>query len=175
MHTNRIPALFALVAAVALVACERAREDPATSSPSTGYDVPFASEAELATRLSGLCLDAREANQPLLIEFSAAWCSDCRRLHEMKQEPALAEELDAWPAVIVNVGRFDRHRPLLDSLGVESIAHWEVLAPTSCEEAIDTWPRLARRTLEVSSGAARNLSPADLARWLAKLRGDYQS
>ena len=42
MHTNRIPALFALVAAVALVACERAQEDPATSSPPTGYDVPFA-------------------------------------------------------------------------------------------------------------------------------------
>ena len=94
MQTNRIPALFALVAVVALVACERAREDPATSSPSAGYDVPFASEAELATLLSGLCMNAREANQPLLIEFSAAWCSDCRRLHEMKQEPALAEELD---------------------------------------------------------------------------------
>ena len=103
MHTNRIPALFALVAAVALVACERAREDPAASSPSTGYDVPFASEAELATRLSGLCIDARGANQPLLIEFSAAWCSDCRRLHAMKQEPALAEEKHEIPeAVIVN-------------------------------------------------------------------------
>ena len=104
-------------------------------------------------------------DQPLLVEFSAAWCSDCRKLHGMKQDPALGEELGRWPKIVVNVGRFDRHRKLLASLGVESIAHWEVFAPSTCTAQIDEWPNLGERTLEVSSGEAKDLTPDVLARW----------
>ena len=174
------PVRLILLALLALLtffvaACERDDEIPTSAAPATAYDVPFRSDAQLATLLIGTCQRARDAGRPMLIEFSAAWCSDCRRLHEMKQAPPLAEELEAWPKVVVNVGRFDRHRELLASLRVESIAHWEVLAPTRCDAQILDWPSLARRTLEVSSGAARDLSPTDLAGWLAKLRSDYQS
>jgi len=155
-----------------LAACEQAEAPLAADED---YDAPFRSDAELATQLADLCRLARDRDQPLLVEFSAAWCSDCRKLHGMKQDPALGEELGRWPKIVVNVGRFDRHRKLLASLGVESIAHWEVFAPSTCTAQIDEWPNLGERTLEVSSGEAKDLTPDVLARWLAKLRTDYQS
>ena len=171
MHANPTPALVALLATSWVLACEPASPgDPDPPSPTAAYDVPFRSDTELSRELVSVCRAAREAGRPLLVEFSAAWCSDCRRLHEMKRAPALADELARWPAIVVNVGRFDRHRPLLATLGVESIAHWEVMAPARCTEPIGSWPTVARRTLEVSSGAARDLTPRDLAQWLAAIR-----
>lgn len=176
MHTNPILALVPLLASLAGLGCEPARDgEPDRPSLPTAYDVPFRSDAALSTELEELCEAARAARRPLLVEFSAAWCSDCRRLHEMKQAPALAGELAEWPWIVVNVGRFDRHRPLLAALGVESIAHWEVMAPTRCDVPVALWPSLARRTLEVSSGAARDLTASDLARWLAAIRTDERS
>ncbi len=171
MHANPTLALVALLATLSALACEpTSRDEPSPASGPAAYDVPLRDDAELSRELAALCRSARHAGRPFLVEFSAAWCSDCRRLHEMKQAPSLADELDLWPALVVNVGRFDRHRPLLAELDVESIAHWEVIAPTRCDEPIASWPTVARRTLEVSSGAARDLTPADLARWLATIR-----
>lgn len=171
MHANSILAPILLFAALSVLACEPGHDDDSTGPRSpTAYDAPFRSDAQLRAELDALCRTARKAGRPLLVEFSAAWCSDCRRLHEMKQDPALASELVEWPSIVVNVGRFDRHRPLLATLRVASIAHWEVLAPSDCDKPIGGWPSLARRTLEVSSGAARNLAPSDLAGWLSAIR-----
>ena len=171
MHATPPLALITVLATFWALACEPAGPgDPGTPPPSTAYDVPFRSDAELSSELASLCRTASDTGRPLLVEFSAAWCSDCRRLHEMKHAPSLADELARWPAIVVNVGRFDRHRPLLAKLGVESIAHWEVMAPARCGEPIEAWPTVARRTLEVSSGAARDLTPRDLAGWLAAVR-----
>ena len=144
--------------------------DANTATTASAYDAPFRSEAELATAIDAVCRASSHREQPLLLEFSAAWCSDCRALQKMKRNPTLAGELEAWPRLTVNVGRFDRHRDLLAALGVESIAHWAILAPQDCDAPVGTWPRRAQRTLEVSSGAARHLTPDDLARWLADLR-----
>ena len=148
----------------------------ASLPPKQAYDVPLRSDEELAGALESLCAESQSSEPGLaLVEFSASWCSDCRKLHDMKQTSPLAETLDGWPHITINVGRFDRHRPLLDALRVEKIAHWSIFAPTDCAEPITRWPRLSRRTLEVSSGPARNLSPQDLADWLASLRKPYQS
>lgn len=175
MHIHPIVSLLALVVLLPLLACEPTTGDETAPSPPTDYDAPFRTDAQLTAELETRCHSARDAGRPLLLEFSAAWCSDCRKLHAMKQDALLAEELEEWETVVVNVGRFDRHRPLLAALGVESIAHWEVLAPTRCDTPIGTWPSLARRTLEVSSGDARDLTPGDLADWLSRLRAAYQS
>jgi thiol-disulfide isomerase/thioredoxin len=155
-----------------LLACSASDRDADEPGPAgDAYAAPFRSDAELRALLDATCRMARQEDEPrVLIEFSAAWCSDCRRLHEMKQAPTLARELEAWPRVVVNVGRFDRHRDLLDALGVTSIAHWSVFEPTRCDAPLPAWPRRASRTLEVSSGAARDLTPEDLADWLAEQR-----
>ena len=141
------------------------------SGGGSAYDVPLRTAVDLEREIAAVCREAtRDAARPVLVEFSAAWCGDCRKLAGMKREPALARELARWPHLDVNVARFDRHRGLLDALGVESIAHWAILAPDDCSQPLAAWPRIADRTLEVSSGAARTLSAADLAAWLAALR-----
>ena len=143
-------------------------DDPIAATPAR-YAAPLRSDAELASELQSLCEQAGP-DRPVLVEFSAAWCSDCQRLQVMKREEALAAELAQWPHTTVNVGRFDRHRNILDAMAIESIAHWSVLASESCREPIQHWTRIADRTLEVSSGEARSLTPDDLARWLRRLR-----
>ncbi len=142
--------------------------DDESASTLPRYAAPLRSDAELADLLQRLCEQA--GDHPVLVEFSAAWCSDCQRLQEMKRSETLAVELEQWPQVTVNVGRFDRHRDVLDAMAIESIAHWSILAPGgSCLQPIQHWTRIADRTLEVSSGEARSLTPADLARWLRRL------
>jgi len=143
---------------------------PPTAFPPTTYDIPFRTDAELDRAIGHVCRDAVERDRPLLLEFSAAWCSDCRKLNDMKANVDLAAELSEWPSLTVNVGRFDRHTELMASLEIESIAHWSIFTPSNCDAPVSSWPRSAARTLEVSSGAARNLTPRDLAEWLATFR-----
>ena len=88
----------------------------------------------------------------------------------MKQEAVLAEELRAWPNVTINVGMFDLHRDLLDAFGIQKIANWSVFQPQNCNEPFEDWPRIESRTIEPSSGAERDASPAALARWLRGFR-----
>lgn len=162
--------VVALATSLTFFGCTTETEPEEPSQEPLPYDVPLRSDAELANAIDALCRDAVERGRPGLVEFSASWCGDCRKLHGMKQTPVLAAELESWPRMTINVGRFDRHRPLLSSLGVESIAHWAVLEPNDCRDDIASWRRLGERTLEVSSGAARDVSPEELAGWLEDLR-----
>lgn len=156
-----------LAIAVSALGCGAA-ESAETLSPI--YEVPVRTAAELAGDLAATCDEAVAAGRPLLLEFSAPWCSDCQRLHQMKRADALATELARWPKLVVNVGHFDLHTELLAAFEVKLIAHWAVLAPTDCDAPPATWPRLAERKLEPDSGAERTLSPADLASWLSSFR-----
>ena len=93
-----------------------------------GYTVPERSDDELSAALLDVCTEARDDAKPLLVEFSAPWCSDCRKLHQMKQDPALARELQRWATLTINVALFDRQcsptadrsekKPLLESVSL---------------------------------------------------------
>ncbi|MBW2498982.1 MAG: thioredoxin family protein [Deltaproteobacteria bacterium] len=141
-----------------------------TEPESLEYDTPLRSDAAVRARLASACRESIERNRPLLLEFSAPWCTDCQLLHTMKQRGALARELARWPAVVVNVNQFDRNVELLAAFGVERIAHWAVLAPRDCDRPAETWPRLVQQTLEPKSGAERGTPPDEIARWLVALR-----
>ena len=178
-HVFRFAAALTLVGVASfLTACEESNPPAEQAAPTSSasqprppaYDVPFRTDAELEVEIGALCVDSVNRERPLLLEFSAAWCSDCRKLNDMKSDRALAQELREWPSLTVNVGRFDRHTELMASLGVESIAHWAILEPGDCATPVETWARRAARTLEVSSGEARNLTPRDLAEWLSGFR-----
>ena len=124
----------------------------------------------MRAELDEACARAVADDRPLLIEFSAPWCSDCRRLDEMKRDRALARELADWPQVVVNVRQFDLHVDLLEAFGVRQIAHWTIAAPADCDAPAGDWPRLAERKLEPVSGAERSTTPVDLAAWLHQFR-----
>src|SRR6056297_3099252 len=74
---------LALPTCLSLAGCD----EPDSSTPAARYAVPMRSDAELAALLRELCEQAG-GDRPVLVEFSAAWCSDCQRLQEMKRAEA---------------------------------------------------------------------------------------
>lgn len=170
-------ALFISAAALTSAAAPAQSGSVPTSPRSAragGYETPLRNESQLATTLTNVCQLSRAQERPMLVEFSAPWCSDCQLLHRMKRAASLAAELSRWPVVVINVGRFDQHPALLEALDVRSIARWTILEPSDCNSPIEDWPRLAERTLEPDSGEARSVSPDDLADWLAGFRNPEQ-
>lgn len=147
-----------------------AEHDP--SSPKAGpvpYRVPERTPAELERDLARTCVEARENEKLVLLEFSAPWCKDCMRLQSMKQDPRVVQALTGYRELSVNVGDFDQHPSLLQAFGVRAIAHWELLEPTDCAAPPWRWRRLGHRTLEPETGKAK-VTPEDLASWLEARR-----
>lgn len=139
---------------------------PTTTPPQakTGYSIPDRTPEELDRGLRAACQQGSQSKQPLLIEFSAPWCGDCRRLAELKQEPALAKKLSEVPHYVVNVGHFDRHDGLLKDFKIRAIANWKIVETSDCSQPIADWPRLAGRTLEPQSG--KKITSSELVTWL---------
>ena len=157
-----IPITGLLLTIILLIGCSDPETRPYAAPPQTG--------AEVRAELADICQAAVANKQPVLVEFSAPWCSDCQRLQRMKQESVLVRELAEWPNATINVGRFDLHRDMLDSFGIEKIANWSIFQPTDCDAPFELWPRVISRTLEPSSGAERDTSPSQLAQWLRNFR-----
>jgi hypothetical protein len=166
-----------LVLALTGFACEsdrapRPSAESGPESPKAGplpYRVPERTPAELERELASTCVEARENDKLVLLEFSAPWCKDCVRLQSMKQEPRVVQALTAYRELSVNVGDFDQHPTLLQAFGVRAIAHWELLEPTDCAAPPWRWRRLGHRTLEPETGKTR-VTPEDLASWLEARR-----
>ena len=151
-----------LLLAGALAACSGEAEP----TPS-GLDAdPWAvlDEATLRARLAEARRRAEASDRRVLLEFVAAWCADCREVVRLsREEPARSVLEERYVTVYVEVGRFDRHRALIEAHGVDRIATLAVLDPTSGE-------RVAKTTLEPISGDARGLTSEELAAWLRNPR-----
>ena len=155
--------------AIALVGCnESHREEPVPE-----YAVPERTEDELRAALEATCRESLDREVLVLVEFSAPWCSDCQRLHQMKHAKALTTELEKWARLTVNVGMFDRHRATLAAFSIEKIANWSLFEPVDCDAPVEQWSRLMARTLEPSSGSERDTSPTQLAAWLRNIRESH--
>jgi len=116
--------------------------------------------------VAAACARAVEQSKPLLLEFSAPWCGDCRRVAQLKAEEPLKQTLTQVESVTLDVGRFDRHTDLLKAFDVRAIAHWVVLKPTTCETPPSQWPVLKSGTLEPVSGSSGPKTAQDIAQWL---------
>jgi hypothetical protein len=165
--TSAVPDDVPPVAASAAV--EQPPSTPSADANSTPpYAVPQRTAEEVAVALREACESAKAQQRPMLLEFGASWCNDCRRLGSLARIEPLAAELAKWQRVEVNITDPDPHEALLGSFGVRAIAHWEALVPTKCDVAAGRWKRVASRTVEPKR--ADVATAEQLANWLTTAR-----
>lgn len=129
------------------------------------------SPLELDTALKASCADAVEADKPMLLAFSAPWCGDCNVLRKLEEEDPLKTELAHWEKLVIDVGKFDRHKELIRHYGIGGIAFWVALKPTSCDKPVTNWPVLKSGTFEPDSNPDGPRTAEDVAAWLSSARG----
>jgi thiol:disulfide interchange protein len=160
--------------AAAVVPFETAPAPPASAGANESvapveYSTPLLDEPALARAIRSSCDAALASKRPVLLEFSAPWCEDCRVLERLKRRPALAVELARWQLLPINIGDGDAHPGLMRAFQVRAIAKLVVVAPSNCAAPIGTWPRGATRTLDGLSKHAEH-AEEELASWLASVR-----
>jgi thiol-disulfide isomerase/thioredoxin len=76
---------------------------PATPIPRE-YDEKADARADIRTALAA----SKQDGKPVLLDFGADWCPDCRVLEKLYRSPAVRSDLtSAYHLVLVNVGEFD--------------------------------------------------------------------
>lgn len=166
-------------AAFALLGCSG--EEPAPTSgaaPAELRAAPVAPPAywverddpTLAAEVRAACERALATERPVLLVFSAPWCKDCQLVRRWSTEAPLRDELARWEVVVADVGRMDRHRVFTDAFGVNGIAWWVAMRPTSCEGAPHRWHRLRDGLIEPATGGPALARPEALSQWLAEAR-----
>jgi thiol-disulfide isomerase/thioredoxin len=157
-----------------LYACAPNVSSPPITEPAPAPDRPDKpwvqrSDDDLDLALRAVCEQAIARSVPVLLQFSSEWCIDCKRLHAMSGVPPLQDELQRWATLVIDPGRFDRHRPLLDAFEVHRLATWIALRPSDCRSSVTTWPQLNRSSFEPVSGEP--VTEDQLVQWLTQARG----
>jgi len=155
------------------VAAERVPTGVAVTAPTlTQPRVAVAVErtpAELDAALRQACSQGLVDKEPLLLDFGANWCGDCKKLHIMKERAPIADELAHFQVVDINITDPDKHAALMRAYQVKAIARWVVLRPTDCSAPVTDWPRGATRVVEPSSSG--DATADQLVAWLRAARG----
>jgi thiol-disulfide isomerase/thioredoxin len=94
---------------------------PARRGPSvfSGDDSPYDEVADGALVVNDARATARADGKFLMVTFGANWCVDCRTLHHhLNSEPVLDYTKEVFDFAFVDVGKFNRNREVVTSLGV---------------------------------------------------------
>ena len=126
---------------------------------------PYDARADAHAQVDAALARARRSHKPVLIDFGANWCADCRILAGVLELP----EMKAWVAanfelVQVDIGQFDRNLDIPERFnrGVR-------LGAVPAVFVIDPRTRRLRNADSVLAlGDARVMRPQAIADWLAQ-------
>lgn len=155
---------------------EPAPAPPASSVPPRDRPVRDAdywverTDDALDSALTRTCERALERGRPVLLQFSAPWCTDCRRMRTLSSAEPLHGELAHWQSLVIDPGRFERHKELLEAFEVSRLATWVAAAPSDCKLPATGWSRLAKSSFEPVTGEP--VSADDLTAWLRAARAE---
>jgi thiol-disulfide isomerase/thioredoxin len=124
---------------------------------------PYDRRADAGAAVAAAEARARTSGKPLLIDFGANWCADCRVLAGVLEIP----EMKAWVArnfelVQVDIGRFDRNLDLAARYGKK-------LEAVPAVFVVDARAGKLRNPNNVLAlGDALQMKPQAIANWLAR-------
>ncbi|MFE5207703.1 thioredoxin family protein [Streptomyces sp. NPDC056600] len=110
---------------------------PATTeqAPSEAEDAPdYDPKADAAGDIAAALKAAKKDGRPVLVDFGADWCLDCRVLGARFEEPGPSALLAGYHVVKVDVGEFDNNLEVAEryvDLGTSGIPALAVLDATS--------------------------------------------
>ena len=125
---------------------------------------PYDASADAHLQVNFALARAKASGKPLLIDFGANWCADCRVLAGVLDLP----EMKPWLArkfelVQVDVGRFDRNLDI-----PRRFSGTEMNAIPAVHIVDGRTGKLRNHGEELALGDARVMSPQAIADWLAK-------
>ncbi|MCP2336583.1 thioredoxin family protein [Actinomadura rupiterrae] len=96
----------------------------------TGYDPSRNAPSDISAAL----VKARTDKRPVLLDFGADWCPECRAMLRVYREDEVLPMLSRYHVVAVNVGRFNRNLDVAHRYGLSvqrtGIPAFVVLAPS---------------------------------------------
>lgn len=125
---------------------------------------PYDSEADARRDIAAATARAKKRNKPLLIDFGANWCVDCRVLAGVFELP----EMKPWMArnfelVQVDVGEFDKNLDIPKRYGLPQLRAVPALLVIDAKTG-----KLRNVGEEIALGDARIMKPQSIADWLAR-------
>ncbi len=138
---------------------------PARKPAAPTTDVTTSDDAPLVAA----CERARSRHRPLLLDFGASWCPDCRQLASMKKSEPLASELAHFEVLDVDITEPEVHGRSKKAFDVRGIARWIVVEPDQCSAPFENWSVRASRVVEPTTD--EEATSARLVAWLSRARG----
>lgn len=166
-----------IILLLSLLACGEpptaARPAPQPEPAPTAEASPWIqrTDLEMDAALRSSCEASVADGKPVLLEFSAAWCVDCRKLHDLAADDEVIAEMAQFHHLTVDVGKWDRHKGLIDAFGVSALAWWSVLQPEDCSAPPPGWKRLKEGSFEPASTGSGARTAEGVTAWLQDARG----
>lgn len=129
----------------------------------TPLPLPYNDKSDADADVAAAFAKAKANGKRVLIDFGGNWCADCRIMAGVMELPELKPFVEAhYEVVTVDVGRFDRNLHIPKRYGIEKLEG----VPTALIVEADGTLINAANASEVAN--AREMTPQDIANWLAR-------
>jgi thiol-disulfide isomerase/thioredoxin len=125
---------------------------------------PYDASADAKAQVEAALQRARRSGKPMLIDFGANWCPDCRVLAGVLELPEMRRWISAhFELVQVDVGRFDRNIDIAQRFTGNKLGAIPAVFIVDGKTG-----KLRNADSTLALGDARIMKPQEIANWLAK-------